>query len=76
MIRACVRCGQEHHIAGRGLCQSCYHCMRRSGRLERYPCIGQIVGAQPPDWRAIAEDRKREIDRLRARIQELEHGTT
>ena len=64
----------KRHIIARGLCRRCYGSMRNSSRLERYPRLGQIRAAQLPDWRQIAEDRKREIDRLRHRIEELEHG--
>ena len=80
MIRACARCGQEKQIVARGLCGRCYKDLRKTGKLARYPAYGQrgrpkgarILKRRPVDWRALAEERKGEIDRLRARIEELE----
>ena len=83
MKRACLQCGREIKIAARGLCPRCYHGLRRVGKLDRYPTVGQRgrpLGARrqtrrPIDWRALAEARKGEIDQLRARIKELEQAS-
>ncbi len=80
MIRTCAQCGREKTIAARELCARCYRGLNRAGKLDRYPATGKI--GRPPggrrqvarytDWRALAEERKGEIDRLRERIKELE----
>jgi len=80
--RACAQCGNIKPIRARGLCRRCYSGLYRVGKLDRYPTTGQRgrpPGARrqskrPIDWRAVAETRKGEIDRLRARIQELEEA--
>ena len=78
--RACAQCGCEKPIVARGLCGRCYTGLQRTGKIDRYPVLGQLgrpKGARRQvgrytDWRALAEDRKGEIDRLRARVKELE----
>ena len=76
--RACARCGQVKRIVARNLCGRCYQSLHRAGNLERYPASARRgrptarSHQRAPDWRAIAEGRKGEIDRLRARIAELE----
>lgn len=79
-MRPCARCGEEKRIVARGLCQNCYKRLRNQGRLDSYPAIGQrgrppqarMQPRRPVDWRAVAEQRKAEIDRLRERIAQLE----
>lgn len=79
-MRACQQCGEEKEIAARGLCGRCYSGLRRTGKIARFPAIGQrgrppgarIQKRRPIDWRALAEQRKGEIDQLRERISELE----
>ena len=76
-IRACAQCGREREIVARGLCGRCYGGLARMGKLDRYPTTGQRGRPkaryhQYTDWRALAEARKGEIDRLRERIAELE----
>lgn len=77
-IRACAQCGRKMHTAARGLCDRCYQGLRRVGKLDRYPLVGQRprttrrAPRRYTDWHQVADDRKREIDALRARIAELE----
>jgi hypothetical protein len=73
-MTTCAQCGREQPILARQLCGRCYRGLRRVGKLDRYPALGQR--GRPPggsvDWRALAETQKGEIDRLRERIKELE----
>jgi hypothetical protein len=76
-MTTCAQCGREQPILARSLCGRCYRGLRRVGKLDRYPALGQRgrpPGPRPIDWRAVAEDRKGEIDRLRERIRELEEA--
>lgn len=75
----CARCGQDGRLQARNLCGRCYQSLWQSKRLDRFPPVGRVpterrVSRRPIDWKAIADERKGEIDRLRARIAELEKG--
>lgn len=73
----CARCGRDRDVVARGLCGPCYGTMRRRGTTDRYPSIaekGRPRGRPSPryiDWHAVADDRRREIDALRAEVARL-----
>jgi hypothetical protein len=79
MIQPCAQCGKERDILARGLCNRCYRGLRRAGKLDRYPALG--ARGRPPttrnptrrytDWRALADERKMQIDLLRNEVQRL-----
>jgi hypothetical protein len=75
----CKQCGKEKEIQARGLCPRCYLGLRRAGKLYLYPALGargrpsttRNPTRRYTDWRALADERKMQIDLLLNEVQRL-----
>ena len=55
-VAVCARCGFEHPIQGRGLCQQCYSWVWKAGTLDDYDLVGWSPLAEPAPLVCLCEN--------------------